>query len=154
MLPHLEETHGVQMRVFEHFIQRVGAHDGNAVLFAELHPRVCRVGQRCFAQHLVIDEHFSLALGVYEALALIGARNSAQLQELGCCHPADRLDGDMPVLRLQRPTVVGKGRRVADMADMRLEGRAIKVLGQQEAGEAFEHGDFDELAFARSLAMK
>ena len=44
-------------------------------------------------------------------------------------------------------------RRVADMANRRLEGLAVKMLGHQEAGEAFEHRHFDELAFAGALAV-
>ena len=44
----------------EHFVERVGAHDGDAVLLAELHPFLGRVRGRRFAQHLVIDLTLSL----------------------------------------------------------------------------------------------
>src|SRR6202789_3107761 len=146
-----EEADGFEMGIVEHFVQRVGAHDGDAVLVAELHPFLDGMRHRGLALHGIIDADAAALRRAEEALALIGVRDAAQLHELRARRPAHRLDGDMPVLAFERPPVVGERGRVADMGNRRHEGFAIEVLGHHEAGEALEHRHFDELAFARRL---
>ena len=107
----------LQMRVVQHLVQPVGAHDRDAVLFAELHPFLDGVRHRGLALHRVVDADAAALGRREEALALIGVRDAAELHELRRCRAAHRLDADMSVLAFERTAVGGERGRVAHMAD-------------------------------------